>query len=265
MFRRILFVLINNALINNLAILLGLDRWLASKLHLYKHIKPDLSLSAQEMAGFSRQQSVQEAIDKTHRDIIQLADKYLEPGNSVLDIGCGAGAYLQDLTGRGLHLTGIDLNSSMIHKGLQVVPEAEFFQGEFLTTDFNRKFDLIICISVLEFVPPGELNLFFEKIKSLLTRNGVLFLHYPHALSLRHTLYPDLYYIEYSPRKIHQVASGFFQIEKHEHAFDGRLVNRYDKQAYDKGFRSFKNGYMLLARNSFTLHTQPYALPQRTL
>lgn len=265
MFRRLLFVLINNALINNLAILAGFDRWLANKLHLYKHITPDLALSPQEMAGFSRQQSVQEAIDKTHRDIVHLADKHLSPGKAVLDIGCGAGAYLHDLTGRDLHLSGIDLNSHMIRRGLQEVPEAEFYQGEFLATDFGRTYDLIICISVLEFVPPGQLDRFFEKIKSLMNKDAVLYLHYPHALSFFDTLYPDLYYIEYSPKKIGNIAARYFQIEKHEHAFDGRVVGRYDSMVYDRGSRSFKNGYILVAQNSMTAHTQPYVLPQRTL
>ena len=90
----IFFRVTNNSFLNRMLITLGLDGYMTEKFGMYKRVIPDKNLSAQEMAGFSRKQEVQEAINKTHADVQETARQMVNPAGNVLDIGCGAGAYL---------------------------------------------------------------------------------------------------------------------------------------------------------------------------
>ncbi len=242
----LILLLTNNFILNNLLIWLGLDAFVLSRLGLYHRIRLDEKLSPQEMAGFSKRKEVQEAIDKTHFDLIETARKYLKEGDSILDIGCGPGTYLIDFQSR-YNLTGIDINQQMIAAAGRNIPEAELIHGDFLGHDFEKKFKMIYSVSVLEFIPPSKLRAFFRKLHHLLEEDGILFLHYPHALKYYDTLYPDLYYIEYSPRKVEKELKNDFKVLRHHHGFDGRTVDLFDTQPYEPGIRTFKNGYLLVA------------------
>jgi cyclopropane fatty-acyl-phospholipid synthase-like methyltransferase len=241
------FRITNNRIINNLLIWLHLDTKVVDRLAMYKRVRINTNLSAQEMAGFSKKENVQEAINKAHKDVVDTAARYVKPGGNVLDIGCGAGAYLIHFENE-YNATGIDLNYDMIEKGKILVPKAEIIYDDFLKYPFNKKFDYIYSISVLEFIPPGRLDAFFAKIASLLNGDGILFLHYPHALNKKSLRFPDLYYIEYSPSKISETAGRYLEIVSHQHAFDGRTIELFDEKPYDPGTRTFKNGYLLIAR-----------------
>lgn len=238
--------LTNNILFNNLLILLGLDKMVLSRLGMYRRVRLDEKLSPQEMAGFSTRHEVQEAIDKTHHDLLQVVQTYVPPGAAILDIGCGPGTYLKDFEGR-YRLTGIDLNQQMIAAAERHLSGAELIHDDFMARDFSQTFQLIYSVSVLEFIPPSQLRAFFRKVHHLLEPDGLLFLHYPHALTYADTLYPDLYYIEYSPRKVEKELKHLFKIIKHAHGYDGRKIDLYDSQPYRTGERTFKNGYLLVA------------------
>ena len=242
----------NHSWINRLLIASRLDALVLSKAGMYKRIKPDKRQDPQEMAGFSHLPEVQEAIDKAHADLLSTALKYIKPGDSVLDIGCGAGAYLHHFE-KNYKATGIDLNEEMIKAGPMHVPGAVFIYDNFLTRKFSEKFHYIYSISVLEFIPPSKLDEFIRKVVSLLHEGGVLFLHYPHALSAEALSYPDLYYIEYSPELIEKTVSRYLSILSHEHAFDHRKITDYDHQPYQPGQRTFKNGYLLIAQKKLSL------------
>lgn len=246
MLKRIFFYLTNTIPVNNLLIYLGLDHLFTSRFGIYKRIKINKGVSLQEMAGFSHRAEVQEAIDKTHSQLKETIQKYAAKGDHILDIGCGAGAYLKPFE-TDYRLTGIDLHPDMVEMAKKTLPGAEIIQNDFLNHDFNRQFKVIYSISVLEFIPPGQLSAFFRKVHLLLAPEGKLFLHYPHALRFKDTLYPDLYYVEYSPRKINHALRKNFNILTHEHGYDGRVIDLYDSKPYEPGIRTFKNGYLLIA------------------
>lgn len=249
MFLQYFIRLTNNRFINRLLIYTRLDAYVLSVLGMYKRVKPDKELSPQEMAGFSTRPEVQEAINKTHNDLKNVVGQYLKPGDHILDIGCGAGAYMIHFAGK-YNITGLDLNKEMIETGKKHVPGATFVYGDFLKQIIKQKFNLIYSISVLEFVPPSRLNQFIKKISSHLLPGGILFLHYPHALNPKAMSYPDLYYIEYSPEIVAVNVTQCLTIVEHKHAYDGRTIADYDRNPYDPGKRTFKNGYLLIARKS---------------
>lgn len=247
MLRKTLFFFTNNIFINNLTIALGLDAWLISKLGIYQSIRIDKTKTVTQMAGLSETEEVMEARNKTVQDLKDLVKNKLQPGASLLDLGCGAGAYLKEFENN-YKCTGIDLHIDMIERGREYVPNAELIQADFLKLQLNKKFDLVYSVSVLEFIPPSRLTEFLKKIHDTLNPGGYLFIHYPHALSKKDLYYPDLYYIEYSPAVLEKTAKKFFDIIDHKHGYDDRKVNDYDTKPYNPGQRTYKNGYLLIAR-----------------
>ena len=68
---------------------------------------------------------------------------------SILDVGCGYGAFLDYLGESGIAFTGIDVVPKMIESAQSRHPQAKFICGDFLTYDFaGQTFDYIICNGV---------------------------------------------------------------------------------------------------------------------
>ena len=226
---------------------LRLDGWMVSKLGLYKRIKINRNVTVTEMAGFSNRDDVNETLEKVHQEVASIVNSYLKPGDRILDIGCGAGAYLKDYENE-FDAFGIDIHEDMIAVGKTYCPNATFIHDDFLKTNLSMKFKFIFCIGALEFFPPTKLSVFFKKAYDLLEPGGILYLNYPHASSKKAIFFPDIYYIEYAPRYIERESfKNKFSILKHEHVFDGRKILTYDTKPYLPGTRTFKNGYNLIA------------------
>ena len=247
MINKLFFFFTNNRFVNSILIFLKLDRWMTDKFGIYKRIRINKKLSPQEMAGFSNVPHINEAINKTHTQLIYFINERLRKNDEILDIGCGAGAYLKNFN-EDYFCTGIDVNKDMIERGKKDLPNVNFILGSFLDQHFSKKFHAIYCISVLEFIPPSQLDLFFKKVSDYLEEGGFLFLHYPPALKKSDLYYPDLYYIEYAPKVVENAASNYLQIVKHEQAFNGRKFSEYDPKPYGKGERIFTNAYLMIAK-----------------
>lgn len=88
--------------------------------------------------------------------------------NAVLDVGCGNGAFLKYLANvsDGLDLKGIDLSNEAgsIH-GI------EFLQGSFLTYGFQKKFDAVVTLAVIEHL--SDVTSFIRRIHELLNKDGI--------------------------------------------------------------------------------------------
>ncbi|AGM08128.1 methyltransferase domain-containing protein [Amycolatopsis keratiniphila] len=54
----------------------------------------------------------------------------LEPGSAVIDVGCGAGLAVSELSARGLRAVGVDLSGEMIDEALRRWPERDFLLGD---------------------------------------------------------------------------------------------------------------------------------------
>ena len=96
---------------------------------------------------------------KTHRNwfenpnipLFELIEQEIFKSNSksVLDIGCGNGAFLKHLakSQKNMVLKGIDLSDAA-----QPVSGIEFIQADFTTHDFDIKFDVIVTLAVIEHI-----------------------------------------------------------------------------------------------------------------
>jgi SAM-dependent methyltransferase len=90
-------------------------------------------------------------------EMLRLVLDYLSPRSSVLDVGCGAGAYGPALIAAGHHWTGLEVNPDCLElleqRGL---PFRRTVRGTERFPCGDEEFDEAICIEVLEHVEHPE-------------------------------------------------------------------------------------------------------------
>jgi len=75
-----------------------------------------------------------------------------KPG-SLLDIGCGTGSLLLSLSSKVDSITGIDLSEKAVKHCRQIMPQANFVEGEATQLRFaDNSFDLVLALDVIEHV-----------------------------------------------------------------------------------------------------------------
>lgn len=87
---------------------------------------------------------------------------------SVLDIGCGNGDFLRylHLKSDALQLKGIDYHENKPLKGI------EFLCGDIFKTDFDKKFDVIVNLAVIEHV--WDVHSYMERLSQLCNDGGLV-------------------------------------------------------------------------------------------
>ena len=247
---------LNNVVVNNAAILLGLESKIRVSHHPYQKWTNAGETSLQRLAGFADRPEINQTIAATHAHLARVASERIPAQGSakrrVLDFGCGPGLYLKDFSPDQWDATGIDMNDTICAVARQTCPSGEILHGNFLSLNLPVPYDLIYSVSVLEYIARTSLDDLFQKTSRSLNPGGVLFLNYPHAVSRWDLWYPDLSYIQYSPRLIQKVASRYLEIVEHRHAFDDRVIDKYDQSPYPSlnpnTQKSFRNSTVLIAR-----------------
>jgi trans-aconitate methyltransferase len=79
-----------------------------------------------------------------------------QPGESILDLGCGTGDLTNIIQQRGADVIGIDSSSEMIAAAKQKYPSLIFFQMDARDFSFNKTFHSIFSNAVLHWIPEAE-------------------------------------------------------------------------------------------------------------
>ena len=79
-----------------------------------------------------------------------------QPGERILDLGCGSGELTQRIAERGAQVVGIDSSISMFTKAQAQFPNLNFYQADVTTFSFSEPFDAIFSNAVLHWVTDYE-------------------------------------------------------------------------------------------------------------
>lgn len=78
----------------------------------------------------------------------------VRPGDRVLDLGCGSGVFSQQLAGRGLKVTGLDLSPKLIERARRLYTHIEFLVGDAERLAFsNESFHAVFLGGVIHHFP----------------------------------------------------------------------------------------------------------------
>ena len=96
----------------------------------------------------------------------------------ILDVGCGTGHHVDELSQKNLKVVGIDISPSMIKKAKENFPDRDFSVGDALNSNqFNHNmFTHILCLYFTIYYLPDK-RMFFDNCMDWLMPGGYLIVH----------------------------------------------------------------------------------------
>lgn len=108
----------------------------------------------------------------------RLVTSFIPKGQKILDIGCGTGAMMLDLTKNGDFVSGVDGSPESLKfsksRGLKKVSQADF---EKKLSEKNSHFDIVTCLDVLEHISNDDQLL--REFHRILKPGGKVYLTVP--------------------------------------------------------------------------------------
>jgi ubiquinone/menaquinone biosynthesis C-methylase UbiE len=99
----------------------------------------------------------------------------LEPGSSVLDLGCGSGDPADIEISKEHQVTGVDISEAQIELARNNVPAGDFIHGDAGTVEFPAaSFDAVISFYTLDHIPRAEHSTILRRIYRWLRAGGYL-------------------------------------------------------------------------------------------
>ena len=99
----------------------------------------------------------------------------LEPGASILDLGCGSGNPADIEIAKEHKVTGVDIAHSQINLARKNVPSGNFIHGDAGSVEFPpSSFDAVISFYTLEHIPREEHKTILQRIYQWLRAGGLL-------------------------------------------------------------------------------------------
>jgi ubiquinone/menaquinone biosynthesis C-methylase UbiE len=99
----------------------------------------------------------------------------LEPGSSVLDLGCGSGEPADVEISKEHQVTGVDISQTQINLARQNVPIGYFLHGDAGSVEFPpSSFDAVVSFFTLEHIPREEHQIVLQRINNWLRVGGLL-------------------------------------------------------------------------------------------
>lgn len=99
--------------------------------------------------------------DNRHGFVAQYGKGLLEfvapdPGQAILDLGCGTGTLTAELAARAGRVVGIDASPEMVEAAKRHFPEREFLVADALDLPFMAEFDVVFSNAVFHWLPDHD-------------------------------------------------------------------------------------------------------------
>lgn len=112
-------------------------------------------------------------------------------GKRVLDVGCGSGVFIVELTKRGAYVVGVDYSNKMLEEAKRQlsffkVPKSRYTVKNADATKLpfkNGEFDVILATGLTDYLSDQQNKLFIKEAKRVLAKNGKLIVSFPVAES----------------------------------------------------------------------------------
>lgn len=93
-------------------------------------------------------------VSEEARDLIDLLDP--QPGERVLDLGCGTGHLTAELADQGAEVVGLDSAEDMLWEARELHPGIEFVEGDIRKARFDKPFEAVFSNAALHWVTDAE-------------------------------------------------------------------------------------------------------------
>ena len=102
---------------------------------------------------------------KYGEDLLNLL--FPQPGEKILDVGCGTGQLAAKIAANGTIVTGIDASAAMVEKAKLNYPNLEFVVADARSFQFNTSFDAVFSNATLHWIPEPEavINSIYRALK----------------------------------------------------------------------------------------------------
>jgi SAM-dependent methyltransferase len=97
---------------------------------------------------------------------------------SCFELGCFTGPVLSLLAKAGISVVGAEVSHTAFAFAYPNIRESLLF-GDVISLDIDRRFDVVLCMDVLEHISPLELGRYIEKILFLLADDGFVYVNSP--------------------------------------------------------------------------------------
>ncbi|MFD3260458.1 trans-aconitate 2-methyltransferase [Paenibacillus lentus] len=88
------------------------------------------------------------------KDVVSLLQA--QPGEEILDLGCGTGDLSFEIQKAGAHVLGMDYSSSMIEQAKQKYPHSDFIVGNAADFSLDRPMDAVFSNAALHWIKSAE-------------------------------------------------------------------------------------------------------------
>lgn len=173
-----------------------------------------------------------EFVSRQGEPVLALLDP--QPGEHILDLGCGTGDIAQRIAQAGSDVTGLDASPDMIAEAKRKYPDIRFLSGDACSIDLGERFDAVFSNAVLHWIRDHDALL--ERVGAHLKPGGRFVAEFGARgnvdkiiQALRTVLAAHRYAAQAATNNWYFPTPGTYAMQLEKHGFEVRLMECFDR------------------------------------